>query len=283
MRGLAWTIGGLVALGLLFVAWCFAEARRDPVVRRADIALPRWPAGASPVRAVLVSDVHIGSLAMDAHRLNRIVTQINALDPDLVLIAGDFIAGHAPDGAARSGEALVAPLGRLKARFGVFAVPGNHDHWTGLARIRDQLARAHVRVLQNQAVAAGPLALGGVDDDFSGHADVAATMRGVRALPGAPLLLTHSPDVAPDLPADAPLLFAGHTHCGQVVLPFHGPVNEVSRYGPRYRCGLVREGWRTVIVTAGLGTSGGPFRLNAPPDLWLVTLRGAPAGAAAAR
>lgn len=260
-------LGGALAIAM------YREARADPIVRRADIALPGLPAGAE-IRVVLISDIHIGMAAMDAGRLGRIVDQINALRPDLVLIAGDFIYGHDPRGAARLGEAMVAPLARLRPGLGTVAVLGNHDHWTGAAAVRSQLARAHVIVLENEARAFGPIALGGVGDDFSHHADAAATLAAARALGKPIVLFTHSPDIAPALPADAPLLLAGHTHCGQAMLFGRHVVPPVSRYGTRYLCGLVREGRRTVIVTAGLGASGVPFRIGAPPDLWLVTLRG---------
>jgi predicted MPP superfamily phosphohydrolase len=272
MRKPVLILGSLFLAGLLLMAYSFAEARREPVVRTATVALPDWPAGAPPIRAILLSDIHIGGGAMDAARLDRIVTRINALQPDMVLIAGDFIYGHVPDSAGALGEAMVVPLSRLRAPLGVIAALGNHDHWTGPAAVRAQLRRAGVTLVENGAVARGPLAIGGVGDDFTGHADLPATLAAMRKLPGARVILTHSPDVAPALPERISLLLAGHTHCGQVVLPLLGPVAEVSRYGARYRCGVRREGDRTVVVTAGLGTSRGPFRLNAPPDLWLLTL-----------
>ncbi|WP_375398551.1 metallophosphoesterase [uncultured Sphingomonas sp.] len=257
---------------MAILTYAFAEARHDPVVRTARIALPGWPAGAAPVRMVLISDIHIGTAAMDAARLDRIVMQIDALRPDLVLIAGDFIFGHDPRGAERLGPAMVAPLSRLRARLGVVAVMGNHDNWTGAATVRAQLASAGIIVLENQAIVRGPLALGGVGDDFSGHADLPATLAALRRLPGARVLLTHSPDLAPMLPDDTTLLLAGHTHCGQVVLPLFGPLSEVSRYGNRFRCGLIVEGSHIIVVTGGLGASGVSLRLGAPPDLWLLTL-----------
>jgi predicted MPP superfamily phosphohydrolase len=260
----------LAASGVLYYA--HEEARRDPVVRTATIRLPDWPAKAKPVRAVLISDIHIGSTAMDARRLARIADQINALHPDIVLIAGDMIFGHDRQGAVRLGGGLVAPLSHLRAPLGAVAVLGNHDHWTGAATVRDDLQRAGVTVLENEAIMRGPLAIGGVDDDSSGHAEVRGTLARLRALKGARIVLTHSPDIAPSLPADTPLLLAGHTHCGQVVLPFFGPISEVTRYPERYRCGIRVEGKRAVVVTAGLGTSGPPLRLGAPPDLWLLTL-----------
>lgn len=258
--------------GLLLAGYSFVEARRDPVVRTATIALPDWPAGAPPLRAVLISDIHIGTAAMGAARLERIVDRIDALRPDIVFIAGDFIYGHAPGSAARLGEPMVVPLARLRPRLGVVAALGNHDHWTGVNAVRDQLQRAGVTVVDNGAIRRGPLAIGVVGDDFTGRADIPATHRAMRRLAGARLMLSHSPDIAPALPADVSLLLAGHTHCGQVLLPLLGPISEVSRYGARYRCGVARAPGRDVVVTAGLGTSGGPFRLGAPPDLWLLTL-----------
>lgn len=268
---------GLQAIALLLMvaalvcAYSFAEALRDPVVRRASVTLPDWPQGARAVRVVLLSDIHIRSAAMDQRRLARIVGKVNALKPDLVMIAGDFIFGHDPDGAARFAPSL-APLASLRAPLGVVAVAGNHDHWTGLNALRSELSALHVTLLANSVAVRGPLAIAGIDDNFSKHDDIAATISALNRVRGARVALTHSPDIAPKLPAQLTLLLAGHTHCGQVVLPFIGPVSDVSRYGARYRCGMKQEGRRKIIVTGGLGTSGGPFRLGAPPDLWLITL-----------
>ena len=89
-------------------------------------------------------------------------------------------------------------------------------------------------------------------------------------------VLTHSPDVAPDLPSSLPLVLAGHIHCGQVVLPWIGPLimrapkdHWRQLYNPRYRCGIVRDGARTTIVTADAGSGTSPIRLGAMPDWWL--------------
>lgn len=257
-----------------FYLYARAEARFDPVVRTATIKLPRWPKGIKPVRAVLISDIHIGSHAMDEARLSRIVDQINALNPDIVLIAGDFIYGHDPQGAKTKGQALVAPLKKLHPPLGVVAVLGNHDHWTGPDDVTSLLAQARITVLINDVTARGPIVIGGVDDDYTHHAAIAATMAKLRPFEGARIILTHSPDIAPRLPGDVHLLLAGHTHCGQGVLPFYGPVASVSHFGDRYRCGLVIDPRLAVIVTGGLGTSGPPLRFGAPPDLWLITLEG---------
>lgn len=263
----------LLIVALLVVAmlaWMHHEARADPIVRRATIGLADWPVGQKPVAVLLLSDVHIGSAAMDAPRLTRIVAQINALKPDLVLMAGDFVFGHDPVAGARYAAELVRPLSALRAPLGVIAVPGNHDYWAGKVSVPRALWRANVAMLVNSATARGPLAIGGVADIFTHHADVQATMHALGRLPGAKIVVTHSPDVTTKMPGEITLVLAAHTHCGQIVAPFYGPLSSVAR--ERYRCGIVRDGNRLTVVTAGLGTSAVPFRFGAPPDMWLLTL-----------
>lgn len=252
----------LILAGLALLAAMAWSARGVPVVRRVAVALPGWPAGAGPVRVVLWSDLHLGNAATDAERLARIADQVSGLRPDLVVLAGDFVT----DTAAVAGG-LTAPLKRVRARFGVVAVLGNHDHWTDGVVVRRALEAAGVRVLSNEAVRAGPLAVGGLGDVVTRHADLGATLSAMARVGGAPVLLSHTPEVAG---AFRGLVVAGHTHCGQVVLPFIGPPVEVT--DERWRCGVVRDGARVTIVTAGTGTSVLPLRLGAPPDLWVVTL-----------
>lgn len=266
----------LVALAIALAGWCYWTAVADPVVREASVGLADWPAGAPPVRAVLISDIHVAGPDMPPARLARIVARINALRPDIVLIAGDFVSDKRASTRHYAQAEAAAPLAGLRPRLGSFAVMGNHDHWRDGAGAHRALAAAGVRLLDNEAVAAGPLALGGLDDPFTGRDRPAATVAAMRRLPGARVLLSHSPDPFPALPGDVGLMLAGHTHCGQARLPFVGAVMTLSRYGQRYACGLVREQGRTLIVTAGLGTSGLPLRLGAAPDLWLIRI--GPAG-----
>ena len=273
----------LIALGLTLAGWAYWTATRDPLVREARITLPGWPAGAAPLRVVLTSDIHVAGPDMPPARLERIVARINALRPDVVLIAGDLVSDKRVATRHYSMEDAVAPLAELTPRYASVAVLGNHDHWRDAEAARRALRHAGVILLENGAVPVGPLAIGGLDDDFTGRADLPRTLAALRRLPGARILLSHSPDPFPDLPGDVGLMLAGHTHCGQVRLPFFGAVRTFSRYGQRYACGLVRERGRTLIVTAGLGTSGLPLRLGAAPDLWLVTLGPKPVAAPASR
>ncbi|MEA3033130.1 MAG: uncharacterized protein QOH86_1146 [Sphingomonadales bacterium] len=269
----------LVLLAVALAGYGYWGATRAPIVREAAVALPDWPAGAPPMRVLLLSDVHVGAPDMTPERLTGIVAQANALAPDVVLIAGDFISDKNLSTRLYEYPDALAPLAGLRPRLATIAVLGNHDHWRNADAARAGLAAVGITVLDNAAAEIGPLAIGGLDDPFTGHADLAATVEAMRRLPGAKLVLSHSPDPFPDLPPDVTLMLAGHTHCGQVSLPLIGPLKTMSAYGKRYSCGRVDEAGRTLIVTAGLGTSGLPVRIGAPPDMWLLTLGPKPAEA----
>jgi predicted MPP superfamily phosphohydrolase len=260
------------ALGLALAGWAYWTAISDPVVREAEVRLPGWPEGAPPITAVLISDLHVAGPDMPPERLARIVAQINALRPDIVLIAGDMISDKRLATRHYPFREAMAPLAGLRSRLGSFAVMGNHDHWRDTGAAHRALAAANVRVLDNDAVAVGPLALGGLDDDFTGRAEWPRTLAAMRTLRGGRLILSHSPDPFAEMPGDIGLMLAGHTHCGQIRLPLIGALESVSDYGTRFECGLIRERGRTLIVTAGLGTSVVPLRLGAAPDLWLIRL-----------
>jgi hypothetical protein len=262
----------LIPLGVAVLAGGYATATSDPALRRARVSLAGWPAGARPVRVLLISDIHVAGPDMPPSRVVRLVRRMNALSPDLVLIAGDFVSDKKLSTRRYEVREAVAPLAALKAPLGRIAVLGNHDHWRDAAAARAALAAAGIRLLDNDAVAAGPLAVGGLDDAFTDHDDLPATLARMRALPGAKILLSHSPDPFARLPGDVPLMLAGHTHCGQIVLPLVGALETASDYGDRYVCGLVREGGKLLVVGAGLGTSMVPLRIGARPDMWLLEL-----------
>lgn len=262
----------LSLIGLALLGWAWRTTVADPVVRETAVMLRDWPAGAAPLRALLISDIHVAGPDMPPRRLTRIVDRINALRPDMVLIAGDLVSDKSTATRTYSLAEAVAPLAQLRPRLGTFAVLGNHDHWRDTAEARAALRAAGIFVLDNAAARAGPLAVGGLDDAFTGHDDLAATLAALRRMPGARLLLSHSPDPFPRLPPEVGLMLAGHTHCGQIRLPFYGPISTLSDYGDRYACGRVDEHGRTLIVTAGLGTSILPLRFGAAPDMWLITI-----------
>ena len=251
------------------VLLCLAGYRNavvTPVVVAYDIAVPGWTG--PPLRIVQLSDIHLGPPDMPAARVRAIVAQANALHPDLIALTGDYHGGKLIDGDSGNLDDAVRPLKALRSRLGTFAVRGNHDEPYWSPRV---LPRYRMTYLQNSHADAGPVVVAGVDDRLTGHADVAAALKGIA--PGKPvILLMHEPDSFPEVPAGVVLTLAGHTHGGQVKLPLIGTPLTNSALG--YVRGPYVQRGRTMIVSSGIGTSTLPIRLNVPPEIVVVTLHG---------
>lgn len=280
IRKILWPLSALVLIFAASALWLIHNASAMPIVRRAEIVLP-FPADA-PRRAVtvaLLTDTHLSGPDNSPERLRRIVAQINGLKPDLILLGGDYV-GDDKGGATYDARASIAPFAGLRAPLGVVAVLGNHDSRSKKNRRalseadwQAAFARMGITLLQDRAVRRGPLAIGGLKDIYTRKPDIPRTLAAIDRVGGAPVILSHGPDVFPKLPDSRSLTLVGHTHCGQIAFPFIGITYVPSKYGTRYACGLYRDGVRRMIVSGGVGTSSAPFRMLAPPDLWLITIR----------
>jgi predicted MPP superfamily phosphohydrolase len=273
----------LPAAGLLVVFWIgllgLLEARSDPVVRRATIAIDRLPHGTPPLRLVLVSDIHVGNPAMPVRRLERIVDQINAEHADAVLIAGDLVNGDTPGSKLFKPDLFVAPLSRLRAPLGVYASMGNHDEETRPEAVKAALRRAGVRVLDDSMVRLGPIALVGTTFEHQPLRGELPVFSAARRSGGVPVIMSHVPPWPGVIPRDVPLVLSGHTHCGQIVLGnwdnSFNPMQWEPRFDPKFRCGFAHVRRYTILVTGGVGASSVlPIRIGAPPDFWVITLTG---------
>jgi uncharacterized protein len=279
-RGLAL---GLYALGYALNVYAWLIEPRMLAVRRVEVTSQRWRG--APVTIAAIGDTHVGSPHVDARRVREIVARANALHPDLVVLLGDYAADDAPESRRTATErseilAGVAAFARLQAPLGVVAVLGNHDSWYGRASIIRALEAAGATVLWNQHVVkkrpGGRFVIAGLADDLTGSPDVAQALAEAPAIDT--IVLSHSPDPFPDLQAPAALMLAGHTHCGQVSVPFLGRPITFSRAAQRYACGRTDEGGRVLYTTAGIGTSILPVRFQNPPEIVLLTLRAADPG-----
>jgi hypothetical protein len=260
----------ITALALVVYA-AFIEPRRL-VRREATITSARWPAALDGLRVVALSDLHAGGWSITAARLEDLVDRVNAERADLIVLLGDFV--RARSRARMEPEELARPLARLRAARGVFAVLGNHDWWYDGERVRRALEAANIRVLEGEGAAAGAggLWLVGVPDEMT------RAPRPARALDGLPgdataIVLTHNPDVFPEIPERAALTLAGHTHGGQILLPIVGAPFVPSRFGQKYLRGHLVEKGRHLYVTTGVGTSILPLRFGVPPEYVVLTLR----------
>lgn len=262
----------MAGLGAGAVAWrALWQEPRNGRVRERHITLPRWPDDLTGLRVALVSDLHAGAPHVDEQRLERLVAAVNARAPDLVLLLGDFVDPDVHLGSRVAPEDLAAALGGLRAPLGVFAVLGNHDWLHGGERVAAALRAAGIATLENDARDVGPLWVAGVGDVRMRGADIQRALAHVPA--HAPVvLLSHDPDVFAQVPDRVALTVSGHTHGGQVAVPVLRRRFIPSRYGERYARGHVVEDGRHLYVTAGVGTSGWPVRLLAPPEVVVLRL-----------
>lgn len=257
------------------IVLAFRPKPSDVQIAYHDVPVPGLPPAFDGYRILHLSDIHAGgviSLEATADRLRPAAS----LDPDLIAVTGDFASGM-PGRIA----GVAALLGGLSARDGVVAVLGNHDHWMGEERVIDALSTAGVRLLLNGSLAlqrdGETLYLVGVEDaSYTKSDDLSAALRGVPD--DVPLiLLSHSPEIMEQpLSARASLILSGHTHGGQVVLPYVGPIHVPSGVPRRFASGLHQLDGRWLFVNRGLGEIFPPLRINCPPEMALLTLRSAP-------
>jgi uncharacterized protein len=266
------------------------EPRFSLVVKEWDVAHPGWPAGAAPLRIGVLTDIHAVEPWMSARRIADIAARMNALKPDMVVLLGDYVNALRPRYYSKLVPVAdwVSALSGLRAPLGVFAVLGNHDWSSGeVPVIRRAFHKAGIALLENAAVkiprGGSHFWVAGLNDQLNwtsrGIGDMAATL--ARVKDRAPVvLLAHEPDVISYVPPRVTLTLAGHTHGGQVYIPFIGrPSLSVigARYA-KYPYGHIVENGRHLIVSSGLGVSGYPVRFLVPPEIAIVTL-GAPATA----
>jgi predicted MPP superfamily phosphohydrolase len=261
--------------------WFYGLPRGGAKVERLDLPIDRLPEGLDGARILFAADVHAGFTFLEA-AVDLLIDQISGLAPDLILWGGDLAENRL------CAEHLFEKIGRLKPKFGMAAVVGNNDRRVfraSLAPMRDMALRAGVTLLVNERrsipVPGGALTLLGLDENYCGTPDpsILTWARGQRE---AAILLSHSPAPLDRLLRGAKLpdlILCGHTHGGQARLfgltPYDFHFDGVRRGQPFFTArGVVRERGATVVVTAGLGSSKIPLRINCPPELWVITLRG---------
>ena len=266
------------------------------VVTREEIRIKDWDPAFDGLRIALISDIHGGSNGASAENIRRVVETTNAENPDVTVLLGDYVS----QGSTRRPiheRPLRMPMGEvadnlagLHAKYGVFAVLGNHDGWYGDNEVTAELMRVGYRVLQNEIVViqqnGKPLRLFGLKD----HLKLASwdtfdpmVRSTIAANPkeGQIVVLEHSPDILyvlnywKDLNPDLKLMLAGHTHGGQVRFPILGAPVVPSAVGQRYAQGHVEEEGIHMFVTSGVGTSILPFRFMVPPEVAIVTIKSA--------
>ena len=235
------------------------------------VRMPNLSREQEGLRIVQISDVHMGLIVRGA-RLEQIVTKINNLQPDLIVITGDLV-----DAEALHMEDMIHPLRRLKSKYGVYAVTGNHEFFAGIGKVQEFLEQAGVILLRNRWITVnGGLQLIGYDDPVAYRITgqepppITKVMRGID--PNKPtILLLHTPVTTLERLQSLAihLQLSGHTHKGQL-----WPFNYIVKLIYRTPYGLFTNGTATIYVSHGTGTWGPPMRVAARPEITLITLTG---------
>jgi len=217
-------------------------------------------------RIIHISDTHFGSSIYD---VNSLVKLIRELDPDIIFHTGDLITTM--DGLGMG----VSFMNRLSDISPVYIVAGNHDHWSGLGSdgMKEKLGSfENIYVLNNEAVRYRGIWIIRVDDPYTYHDDLSKALESVSG-DGLKILLAHSPQIIGKVHNDIDLILAGHTHGGQIRIPFIGPLwVPLPREYRRYDYGLFEVDGLRMFVTRGIGTTFYPIRFNCPPEVLLLNL-----------
>jgi len=245
-------------------------------VETVQIVLQRLPQAFSGFRIIQISDIHMGGW-MNTERLQHVADLVLAQNPDVLLITGDFLKGRVFSAAAQQAiKDLLKVLRPLGAAIPSFAVLGNHDYHTNPAAIREMLHLCKITDLTNTVFTlrreGGNLHLCGVDDVRHGDVRLKDVIAQLEEHTPA-ILLAHEPDFA-DISAATgkfDLQVSGHSHGGQIVLPFYGPPR-LPESGQKYPSGLYKIGNMLQYTNRGVGMDRLAIRINCPPEITVFVL-----------
>lgn len=263
--------GGLLLSAGVMGGLGVRNALGAPKVIPTVITLPHLPLSLDGLRIVQLSDLHVSDVVTRAW-VRDVVEKVNALQPDLIVLTGDFVDGHPRDLMEN-----IEPLADLRARCGVHACTGNHDFYSGLGDWLPRFRQLGLGVLRNEHVV---LDVNGTPLTLIGLHDLTERVRGqgpdpAQAVKGAPeegfrILLEHHPQEAPNRASFADLMLCGHTHGGQI--PLLAPL--IRRANNGFVAGIYHVGDMILYVNRGTGVWGGlPLRLGVPAEISLLTLR----------
>lgn len=237
----------------------------DLRLEQRDVTLPRWDADG--FRVAVLADLHV-NLVPAVARARRAAEMAIHARPDLIVVLGDFITTSRRFALEHIRQAL-EPL--HDAGCPCLGVMGNHDYWSEQPRrIIDALKETPMRLLRNESVELGGVEVAGIDDALAGRHDTSFLNEGrhSRSL----IILLHEPDYVEEMPEQASLQLSGHSHGGQMCLPFGVPIR-LPKGARRYASGLYPDAKVPLYVSRGVGTIGPDLRLFCPPEVSVLTLR----------
>ncbi len=270
-----WIVYSVLAVG--FCLLCYGSLIEPNMlnINTVTVSTKKWT-HPKPLKIAVLTDLHMTWPWMTVGHMDNIVENTNQQAPDIIVLLGDYV-GTRKLGIEIKPDLALAPLKKLSAKCGTYAVLGNHDmHPPG--DWPDALKRTGIPVLENRSIPIDcngqRMWISGLEDLWWQKPSINKTLEQVTD--DAPvIMLTHNPDIFVDMPSRAALTLAGHTHAGQLQFPFIGAIKEVvpSKYGLRFLYGHIQENGNDMVVSSGLGCTGIPIRLMVPPEIMMVTLQ----------
>ncbi len=246
-------------------------------VSQIQIPLPNLSKSFHGYRILQISDIHIGGWMNRSH-LEDVLEHIREQNPDLIVITGDFVIGHSwSDELNEAVEDFIEVMTPLASEYKIIGVMGNHDHWTDVVKVRSMLNTAGIICLQNDihklTKNSENLYIAGLDDISEGKhrlEEVELKLpQHVKAI-----LLAHEPDYASTSSKSGKFMLqlSGHSHGGQVVIPFLGPPI-LPRWGRKYPAGLYQIEDMYLYTNRGVGMTSPFVRVNCRPEITVFTLQ----------
>ena len=264
----------IVIVAALFGYAYFIEPRRL-VIHEETLKIPRWSTNLNGFKVVAISDIHGGSNHVPEEKLRKLVEETNAQNPDIIVLLGDYVSQTEGKRSALKMpiETIAENLKGFQAKYGVFAVIGNHDWWYDDKKVQTEFERIGIKVLENEtaAIRVGneTISIWGIEDLWRNRKVPTAAFEKIADKKNI-LAITHNPDSLLLTPNSISLMIAGHSHGGQVNYPFYGPKAYVN--DPRFMAGSTVVDGKHIFITTGIGTSVVPLRFRVPPEIAVLTL-----------
>ncbi len=275
LKRIAATIAIFVIIIASLLAYAYFIEPRLLVIHEETLKIPNWSANLNGFKVVAISDIHGGSNHVTEEKLRKLVEQANAQNPDIIVLLGDYVSqtGGKSSALKMPIETIAENLKGFQAKYGVFAVIGNHDWWYDDKKVEAELERVGIKVLENETVEIKigdeTVHIWGIEDLWKNRTVPVGAFEQIAEKKNI-LAITHNPDSLLKSPGEISLMLAGHSHGGQANFPIYGAKAWVN--DPRFMAGEAVVDGKHVFVTTGIGTSIAPLRFRVPPEIAVLTL-----------